>query len=150
MDRPHLLDTNILLHWVRGSRQSEVIERQCKLSNSQFRPLICEVSLGEMRTFARSVKWGPEKIERLRRVEQQLAVVDISDPRVLDGYAELSTMAKQSGLAIFNAKNDLWIAAAALATRSHLLTMDRDFLPLRNRADFVVTILDAGSGLPLP
>lgn len=146
----YLLDTNILLHWVRNSRQAEIIEKQFALSASQFRPLICEVSLGEMRAFSRSLKWGPAKIERLARLERELAVVDISDARVLDAYANLSTLAKVSGWSIFKAKNDLWVGAAAFATASHLLTMDADFLPLRARPGWTLTVLHPISALPLP
>jgi hypothetical protein len=31
--------------------------------------LICEVSLGEMLTFSRSLKWGPGKLKRLAEIE---------------------------------------------------------------------------------
>ena len=148
MALPYLLDTNILLHWLRNSPQSETIEQRYRLFDSRFRPLICDVSLGEMRSFARGRKWGRDKLERLRNLEKELTAVDISDPRVLDAYADLSTLAKQNGWSIFKAKNDLWIAAAAVVTQSHLLTMDRDFLPLRNHADCIVTVLDQRSALP--
>jgi predicted nucleic acid-binding protein len=146
----YLLDTNILLHWVRNSRQADAIEKQFNLSVAPFRPLICEVSLGEMRAFSRSLNWGPAKIERFARLQRELAIVDISDSRVLDAYAELSTLARQSGWSIFKAKNDLWIGAAAFATASHLLTMDADFLPLRGRPGWTLTVLDPISALPVP
>ena len=71
----YLLDTTVLLHWVRGSRQSDIIEQQFQLSVSPFRPLICAVSLGEMRAFSRSLKWGAAKRERLARLEKELVVV---------------------------------------------------------------------------
>jgi tRNA(fMet)-specific endonuclease VapC len=144
----YLLDTNILLHWVRDSKQAAVIERQFQLSSAQFRPLICEVSLGEMRAFSRSLKWGAAKLERLARLERELAIVDISDTRVLDAYADLSTLARSSRWSIFNAKNDLWVGAAAVATASHLLTMDADFIPLRGLPGWTVTVLDPTSALP--
>src|SRR3954471_14030306 len=100
----YLLDTNILLQWVRDSSQAEAIEKQFNLSGTSFRPLICEVSLGEMRAFSRSLNWGPAKIEKLARVQRDLSVVDISDTRVLDAYADLSTLARRAGWSIFKAK----------------------------------------------
>ena len=68
MTTRYLLDTNILLHWVRGSRQLAIIEQQSQLSSSPFRPVICEVSLGEPRAFSKSLKWGTDKIEKLIRI----------------------------------------------------------------------------------
>ena len=133
---------------MRDSRQAEIIERQFQLSTSPFRPLICEVSLGEMRAFGRSLKWGPAKLERSARLEREFTAVDISDSRVLDAYADLSTLARESGWSIFHAKNDLWVGAAIFATQSHLLTMDDDFLPLRGRDGWLVTVLDPRSALP--
>jgi len=150
MATAYLLDTSVILHWVRDSRQAEVIEQQFQLSTSRFRPLICEVSLGEMRAFSRSVKWGAGKLERLARLEREFTTVDISDTRVLDAYADLSTLAKESGWPIWHAKNDLWVGAAAFATQSHLLTMDTDFLPRRGRAGWLVTVLHPTSALTLP
>lgn len=50
----YLLDTGILLHWVRGSKVATVIDGQFQLRAANFRPLICEVSLGEIEAFSRS------------------------------------------------------------------------------------------------
>jgi predicted nuclease of predicted toxin-antitoxin system len=77
--------------------------------------------------------------------------VGIGRPEVLASYAELSTVAKTRGWALFAQKNDLWIAAASLATNSELLTMDKDFLVLRGyRPGWRVTVLDAHTALPVP
>jgi predicted nucleic acid-binding protein len=150
MGAVYLLDTALLLHWTRGSKQAQAVEQQFQLSTSPFRPLICEVSIGEMRAFAKSLGWGPKRLTQLREVELKVVRVDISDDRVLDAYAELSTLAKDSGWGLFSQKNDLWVGAAAHATGSHLLTMDKDFLPLRGRSGWLVTVLDSRSGFPLP
>jgi len=144
-----LLDTAILLHWTRASRQARLIEEQFQLSRSTLRPLICEVSLGEMLAFSQSLNWGAAKRQRLTDIERRVVVVDISDRRVLEAYAGLSTLARRSGWSLFRGKNDLWVGAAVRATSSHLLTMDRDFTPLRDVDDFAVTILDANTALPL-
>jgi len=103
-----------------------------------------------MRAFARSLNWGPARLKRLAEVEQQVVGINISDPDVLDAYAELSTLAKTSGWALFHGKNDLWVGAATRATNSHLLTMDTDFLPLRGRSGWLVTVLDPKTALPVP
>ncbi len=133
----YLLDTTILLHWTRDTPQAKVIDEQFQLSQLRMRPLICEVSVGELLAFSRSQTWGLQKQQRLKDiVERQTVIVRISDPRVMDAYADLSTLAKSSGWSLFNGKNDLRVGAATRASGSYLLTMDTDFLPLRNEPDW--------------
>jgi predicted nucleic acid-binding protein len=147
----YLLDTAILLHWVRGSKVGEAIDGQFQLKTSSFRPLICEVSLGEIEAFARGEKWGEPKRNKLKELKKELVAVDISDARVIDAYADISTLAKSNGWAIFNDKNDLWIAAATRVTGATLLSTDKTaFLPLRGGKHLDVIVLDAMTGLPVP
>ncbi|MGE0444078.1 MAG: hypothetical protein AB7P99_02535 [Vicinamibacterales bacterium] len=110
----YLLDTSIVLHLVRDSAVAHAIEQQFALAAQRTRPLICEVSVGEMLAFSRSLGWGPQKQARLKDiVEKETVIVRIGDP--------------------LHGKNDLWVGAAAQAARAHLLTTDTDFLPLRGR-----------------
>jgi predicted nucleic acid-binding protein len=150
MAESYLLDTTVLLHWTRGDHQAKSIDEQFHLTESPLRPLVCEVSLGEMLAFSRSLKWGPAKQRRLAEVEQWAVVIDISDSRVREAYADLSTLARSSGWALFHGKNDLWVGAAAHVARAHLLTMDVDFMPLVGRSDWRVTVLDPRTATPLP
>ena len=146
----YLLDTTILLHWTRDKGQAAELERQFQFTASPLRPLICEVSLGEMLAFSRSLSWGPEKRKRLSEIEHHVVRVPISDRKVLEAYADLSTLAQENGWSIFHGKNDLWVGAASKATDSHLLTTDRDFLPLRGLPPWRVTVLHEKTALPLP
>lgn len=145
----YLLDTTVLLHWARNSPQATSIDQQFQLSQSRLRPLVCEVSLGEMLAFGRSLKWGPQKLRRLDDIERWAVIVSISDRRVREAYADLSTLAKASGWSLFQGKNDLWIGAATRATGAHLLTMDTDFLPLARSTEWNVTVLHSKTALPL-
>lgn len=126
MPRSYLLDTSVLLHWTRDSPQSRVIDEAYGLTASAMRPLVCEVSVGEMLAFSRSRHWGEEKQRRVGDLWTLTVVIDISDRGVMDAYAEASTLAKQLGWGLFHEKNDLWVAAATRATEAHLLTMDQD------------------------
>ena len=74
MPSPYLLDTTVLLHWTRNSPQAQAIEAGFQLSSSSMRPLICEVSLGEMLAFSLSRTWGPQKRRRLAEIERQVVV----------------------------------------------------------------------------
>lgn len=89
---------------------------------------------------AGAFNWGAAKLKRLADIERDVVVVRIGDARVLDGYADLSTLTKSNGWALFHGKNDLWVGAAAFATESHLLTIDDEFLPLRGCAGWQVTV----------
>lgn len=148
--RGYLLDTNIVLHWTRtGSPVAAEIERQFQLTSSPFRPLICEVTLGEMLAFAKGRGWGPARLARWSDVERRLTVIPIGDRRVHEAYADLHSQAKDSGLPIQHDHNDLWIAATARTAGARLLSTDaKAFLPLRTTLDVVV--LDAQTGVALP
>jgi tRNA(fMet)-specific endonuclease VapC len=145
----YLLDTGILLHWVRGSKVATVVDGQFQLRASNFRPLICEVSLGEIESFARTQKWGEQKRSKLKELKKELIAVDISDSRVIEAYADLSSLAKWNGWAIFHGKNDLWVGAATRVAGATLLTADKDFLPLRDGKHIDVLLLDAMTGWKL-
>ena len=145
----YLLDTGILLHWVRGSKVATVVDGQFQLRAANFRPLICEVSLGEIEAFARTQKWGEPKRAKLKELKKELIAVDISDSRVIDAYADLSSLAKANGWGIFHGKNDLWVAAATRVTGATLLTVDKDFFPLRDGKHIDVIMLDAMTGWKL-
>ncbi len=149
--KTYLLDTNVLLHWVRGSTVAQNIDAQFQLSASAFRPLICEVTLGEMAAFAASNGWGATKKQKLAELKTKLVAVDISDGRMIDAYAEFSTLAKTNGWAIFHDKNDLWIAAATWVSGATLLTTDaKGFLPLRDGNHLGVIVLHPETGWSLP
>ena len=145
----YLLDTGILLHWVRGSKVATVVDGQFQLRAANFRPLICEVSLGEIEAFARTEKWGEQKRSKLKELKKELIAVDISDSRVIEAYADLSSLAKANGWGIFHGKNDLWVGAATRITGATLLTADKDFLPLRDGKHLDVILLDAMTGWKL-
>jgi predicted nucleic acid-binding protein len=146
-----LLDTGILLHWVRGSTVAQAIDDQFQLRTAGFRPLICEVSLGEIEAFTREKSWGPEKQEKLKLLKKEIVAVDISDPSVIDAYADLSTLARSKGWAVFHDKNDLWIAASTRVAGATLLSTDRSaFEPLRDGNHLSVVLVDAKTGERLP
>ncbi len=142
----YLLDTGILLHWVRGSKVATVVDGQFQLRVANFRPLICEVSLGEIEAFARTQKWGEQRRNKLKEIKKELIAVDISDSRVIEAYADLSSLAKANGWGIFHGKNDLWVGAATRVSGATLLTADKDFLPFRDGKHLDIILLDAMTG----
>ena len=99
--------------------------------------------------FARTSKWGEQKRNKLKELKKDLIAVDISDSRVIDAYADVSSLAKTNGWGIFHGKNDLWVAAATKVSGATLLTTDKDFLPLRDGKHLDVILLDAMTGWKL-
>jgi len=123
-----ILDTNIVIHLVRGNAVGQAVDSRFGLRARPERPLISVVTLGEALAFARQRSWGADRIARLREVLRELVPVNISSQPVLDRYAEIDAFLRQSGRAVSD--NDVWIAACASAADATLLTTDRDFDPL--------------------
>lgn len=146
----YLLDTNVLLFWLRGGRVCATIDEQFELTTGGFRPLVCEVTLGEMEAFAMSSSWGTKRRQELAGLRKKLVVVDLTDERMYHAYAEFSTLAKSQGLPLFHDKNDLWIAAATEVSGATLLTTDaKAFKPLRDGKHLDAVVLDPKTGWPL-
>jgi tRNA(fMet)-specific endonuclease VapC len=147
----YLLDTNILLHWIRGKAVATALETQFQFSASPFKPVICEVSLGELYAFARNPKWGEwgaAKLKKFDELRRQLVAIDISAPEIVSAYADIATAAHNNNWPIFHEQNDLWIAAATKVSGLTLLTMDaKAFVPLRGTI-IPVLLLDAKTGNP--
>src|SRR5438046_5400916 len=123
-----LLDTNIVIHLVRGGLIGQAIDVRFQLRARLERPLISVVSLGEALSFARRRQWGEARIARLRDLMRELVPVNIDTRPVLDRYAEIDVFLTQSGRTVSD--NDVWIAACAAAADATLLTTDLDFDPL--------------------
>jgi len=123
---PHyLLDTGILIQYARGKDVANTIDSRFKFRASRFMPLVCVVTIGEIMAIARRRKWPDDKMRRLDEFINGLVVVDISPTEVIDSYAELDSYAIANGKAV--GQNDTWIAAAAKATGSVIVTGDGDF-----------------------
>jgi len=122
--RQYLLDTNILVAYARANRLGEYIERRYALRASPFRPIICVVTVGEIRSLAAKWAWGEKNLGRMHSLLNEFVWVDISTPEVLDAYV-LVDVSRPRGWVI--PQNDRWIAAAARATGTCLLTADTHF-----------------------
>ena len=123
-----LLDTNILIHYIRGDRVAQQIEIDYNLKKRSPRPLIAYVTLGEIESLALQFGWGDKKITQMRKLCQQLTIVPIERWQIVEKYAEIDRFSqKECGSAKNMGKNDLWIAAIAAVTGAYLITSDRDF-----------------------
>lgn len=125
----YLLDTNILVAYIRAGTLGHHIEKMYQLRTSPYKPLISIVSVGEVLSLANQFPWGEDKLATMQNLLKEFVHVDISDERVLQAYAKLDYFClKECKPAEPIGKNDLWIAATAMVTGAVLLSTDKHFL----------------------
>lgn len=127
----YLLDTNVVLHLVRGNDLGKYLARTFGLLDAVRRPFVSIVTHGELRVIADANDWGEKKREALSNALENLVTIDLNHEQVLRNYAVVSLACRQNpGGARAISNNDTWIAATAKAAGAVLLTTDRDFLHL--------------------
>lgn len=92
-----VLDTNILVHLVRGRAAGCHLDSTYGLSTAAVRPLISVTTVGECLSLAKQFGWGSSKEKLLVGLLKQLVVVDINDPKVLDAYADIDFASRKGG-----------------------------------------------------
>jgi tRNA(fMet)-specific endonuclease VapC len=120
-----LLDTNVVLHVVRGSEVARRIDTAVQLRARTERPLISVVTLGEALAFAKHRNWGEQKTARFEELVREFVVVDIDNATVLRAYAKIHAHLVGRGRPIGD--NDVWIASCTAAASATLVTTDKDF-----------------------
>jgi tRNA(fMet)-specific endonuclease VapC len=121
----YLLDTNVLVHFVRGSEVWVRVRDRYQPLLLDPRPIISVVTVGELRSLALQWKWGPKKLDQLEYAIGFFKTLTIDDPDVIRAYAAIDAHSEEVGHPL--GKNDVWIAATAAVTAAHLLTTDHDF-----------------------
>jgi predicted nucleic acid-binding protein len=136
-----VLDTGIILHYVRQSDLSQKIESELNLLSQNVVPVVASVSIGEIEGFVQRGKWGEKKIKRLKNLISKIVVIDITaeDEQLMKSYATLWNYSKNNlpgdklGKSIGIGQNDVWIAALAKTANADLVTIDGDFEHLNNK-----------------
>lgn len=132
----YLLDTGILLGYIRAADYAKSVEKKYKLMAPASFTFVSIVSIGEMYSLAEQFQWGVKKKNELERVLNEIQVIDINHRVVLEKYAEIDAFSQgkhrsralPKGMSARNmGKNDLWIAASASVLNAKLLTTDKDF-----------------------
>ncbi len=121
----YLLDTNILIHYVRDDGIWRRIRDEYQLLLIDPTPIISIVTAGELRSLALQWAWGSAKLDRMEFILGYLDVVPVEDSVIVANYAEIDAHFQLRGRKL--GKNDLWIAATAVRFDARLLTTDRDF-----------------------
>lgn len=121
----HLLDTNVLVAFLRAGALGQYIDETYRPRQAKFKPIISVVTAGELRSLARQLRWGPTKAAEIDKLVDNLVVEDINTPEILTAYAEIDHASLACGRLM--GKNDVWIAATAKVSGAVLLTTDKDF-----------------------
>lgn len=84
-----VLDTNVLIQWVRGSDAWFNLRSQYDIENPQTNCFISAVTAGEILALAKRLGWGDQKMNVLDDIFQRLTIVTVDYSNILDVYAEL-------------------------------------------------------------
>lgn len=131
-----VLDTGVLIHYIRKSTLYQKIESEQNLTAADSFPLISVTTKAELISFGIQNNWQTQKLHDLSTLLDKIPIIDInsSDSKLMDAYAELDAFSKGKlasnplgRSAIKMGKNDLWIAATTVVTSSSLITLDGDF-----------------------
>jgi predicted nucleic acid-binding protein len=130
----YLLDTDILVIYVRATELTRRIEQDLKLLTGENDLVISVVTVGEIKSIARRNRWGKKKIESLEELLERFLVADINVEAIVEKYAEIDTFSqgklpnkKVDFTARNMGKNDLWIAATGTVLNLILVTTNGDF-----------------------
>lgn len=130
-----VLDTNIVLHYVRASALYRKVEDRLSLLNKEAILMISSVTLGELEGLMQRNAWGKTKVKRMKSLIDRLIVIDVSaaDGELMQAYATIWNYSKNAlpsdklGKSIGIGQNDVWIAALTRTAGAELVTTDSDF-----------------------
>lgn len=125
MPKSYLFDSNILVHMVRESPLADYVRKTYSPLLADPRPAISVVTEGELRSLAIQWNWGERKKNQMRFLLQYFLRVPVDHQMVFEAYGAIDSYSESIGRSM--GKNDLWVAAAASAMNSTLVTTDTDF-----------------------
>ncbi len=86
----YLLDTNVVLHLVRGNALGQHLASAFGLLDAVKRPLVSIVTHGELMVVADRNSWGVQKCLALQKALDNLVTIDLNDRSVLTADVECS------------------------------------------------------------
>lgn len=132
----YLLDSNILVGYIRAAGYATYVEKKFQLFNPQNISVISIISVGEIKSLAFQFGWGEKKLNAMHELIKRIPVINIDLEQIPNAFAEIDAFSQgkhpikslPSGISARNmGKNDLWIAATANVIKATLLSTDRHF-----------------------
>ena len=105
-----VLDTNILVHYVRDDVTWGGIRTDYQLLLIDPTPVISIVTVGELRSLAKQWHWGVAKLDRMNFALGYFRVMPIESRDIVEIYSDIDSHFQLRGHKL--GKNDLWIATA--------------------------------------
>jgi tRNA(fMet)-specific endonuclease VapC len=129
----YVLDTNVLLHLIRGQDLGAKIDQAFGLTSTLHRQIVSIVTQAELWVIADRKGWGLAKRNTLQQALDNLVVIPIDGTDLVEAYVRIARADSEAVEGARNmGKNDIWIAATAFYTQLPLLTTDKDFRFLHN------------------
>jgi len=131
-----LLDTNILVGYIRASNYAAYVEKKFQLFNPKNISVISVVSIGEIKSLAYQFGWREKKLTAVQELIKKIPVINIDIEQIPNSFAEIDAFSQGKhrthnlieGMSARNmGKNDLWIAATANVIKATLLSTDKHF-----------------------
>ncbi len=115
MSGSYVLDTNILLHLIRGNLLGIKIDEAFALTSSMHRQVVSIVTQAELWVIADRKSWGTGKRAALQNALDNLVIIPVDGDDVVHAYVSISTRDSTAAKSSRNmGKNDIWIAATSL------------------------------------
>ena len=134
----YLFDTNAILIYLKDSMLRSALDKKHSPLADEHTAVVSVVTLGEIESLAIRNQWGVKKRSKTEEFLHQFLVTDINARDLISIYGEIDAYSqnrlpnRELGMSARNMdKNDLWIAATAVVTKSTLISSDKDFLHLR-------------------
>ena len=124
-DEPILVDTNILIYFLRTKEDGRRVDKIYRFSENLERIHLSAITLAEIGAIAKWRRWGAERIRNFQRFADQAYLIETLNPDTVQNYSEFYVESLKRGKGI--GQNDLWLAATARAYDLTLLTADSDF-----------------------
>ncbi len=135
----YLLDTNILMLYVRNDSRYKYIDSNYNPISGESTSVISVVTEGELKAISLKRQWGSIKMEVAKSILRDFLKADINVNEIIERYAEIDAFSEGKlaskplgSSARKMGKNDLWIAATASVLGLTLLTTDKDFDHLKD------------------
>ena len=110
MSQSYLLDTNVLLHLIRGKDLGTKIDQAFGLTSSMHRQVVSIVTEAELLVMADRKNWGAAKRDALTHALDSLVIVPIDGIELVQAYVTISSVDFATPQGARNmGKNDIWI-----------------------------------------
>ncbi|MBK7873777.1 MAG: hypothetical protein IPJ74_25525 [Saprospiraceae bacterium] len=91
----YLLDTNILLFYLRDPNTKEYIEHQYNPFGAANNPIISIVTVGEIKSIALQNQWGGKRLRAVEELLNKGIIADIKYTPILEKYAEIDAFSQE-------------------------------------------------------